>query len=146
MPEFSSFAQLANELARVARSVPKATEKALEKIGKHVEMVAKDKIGEYQDASGEFSAWEQLTEATQADRVQKGYPANDPLIRSGELYGSTSHSVTRSGQEQTLSVGSDLDLGLWQELGTDKIPPRPFIGPAMFENEKLGQDILGAAI
>lgn len=146
MPDFSSFGDLANQLQRVARGVPNATQKALVKIGKKVERAAKDKIGHYQSASGEFAAWVQLEDATQAARARMGFTPNDPLLRTGELYGSISHIVERASAGWTLTLGSDINLGLWQEMGTRTIPPRPFIGPAMFENEQYSQDVLAQAI
>jgi hypothetical protein len=146
MPEFSNFTDLAKHLQRVARDVPKVTEKAMHAIGKTVGHAARAKIGEYQGAAGEFNAWAQLEDATQADRLRKGFSANDPLLRSGELAASVSYDLVIAGRAQTLSVGSDLDLGLWQEMGTRTIPPRPFVGPAMFEHEKHSQEILAKAI
>lgn len=146
MPEFSSFADLAKHLDRVSREIPKTVGAALEKVGKRVESTAKDKIGHYQDASGEFPAWPELKDTTKADRLRKGFTENDPELRTGELYGSITHDVSRSGTEHKLTVGSDLDIALWQEMGTDHIPPRPFIGPAMFENEASGQEIIGKSI
>lgn len=147
MPDFSSFGELAAQLRRVARGVPVATERSLKKIGKTVERAAKDKIGHYQGAAGEFAAWEQLKDATQAARSRIGFTPNDPLLTVGEIYASISSEVYAHGLGmQILTLGSDIDLGLWHEMGTRTIPPRPFIGPAMYENEKLSQDILAQAI
>lgn len=147
MHEFSSFAELANQLQRVARGVPKATEQALGKIGKKIERAAKGKIGHYQGAAGEFPAWEQLKEATQAARARQGFTPNDPLLTVGEIYASISSDIYTGGAGmQILTLGSDIDLGLWHELGTRTIPPRPFIGPAMFENERYSQEILAQAL
>ncbi len=65
----------------------------------------------------------------------------------GEIYASISADVYAGGVGmQILTVGSNIDLGLWHEMGTRTIPPRPFIGPAMFENEKYSQDVLARAI
>ncbi len=147
MPDFSSFSDLAAQLQRVARGVPQATEKALQQIGKTVERAAKDKIGYYQDASGEFAGWVQLKDATQAARVRQGFTANDPLLTVGGIYGSISSYVYSGGSKMhILTLGSDLDLGFWHEMGTRTIPPRPFIGPSMFEHEQHAHEVLAQAI
>jgi hypothetical protein len=154
MPEFNSFGDLAKHLDRVARTMPKETAKTLEKIGKHVEQVAKEKIGHIQDASGEFNAWEDLAYDTQVEHfrtIERGEAApdadvNSALLLKGDLREGIGHSVEKSGHEQTLTVGSESDIAYWQEMGTEKIPPRPAIGPAMFESEQMGRDLLGETV
>lgn len=151
MPEFNSFGDLAKHLERVARTMPRETAKALEKIGKHVEQVAKDKIGHIQDTSGEFNAWEDLAYDTQVEHfrtIERGEAApdagvNSALLLKGDLRDGIGHSVEKDGREHTLTVGSESDIAYWQEMGTDKIPPHPAIGPAMFESEQMAIDLLG---
>ncbi|MFL9904217.1 hypothetical protein PQR71_39870 [Paraburkholderia fungorum] len=151
MPEFDSFGDMARHLERVARTMPRETAKALETIGKHVEQVAKDKIGHIQDASGEFNAWEDLAYDTQVEHfrvIERGQAApdadvNSALLLKGDLREGIKHSVEKGGREQTLTVGSESQVAYWQEAGTDKIPPRPAIGPAMFESEQMAIDLLG---
>jgi hypothetical protein len=154
MPEFKSFGDLAKHLERVAKVMPKETTKTLEKIGKHVEQVAKDKIGHIQQASGEFNGWADLADATQQAHIQAivdGEAApdagpNSALLIKGDLRESIKHSLEKNGREHTLSVGSESQIAYWQEMGTDTIPPRPAIGPAMFESEKMGRDLLGETV
>lgn len=154
MPEFKTFGDLANHLERVAKVMPKETAKALKKIGKHVEQTAKDKIGHIQQASGEFNAWADLADATQQVHIQAivdGEAApdatpNSALLLKGDLRAGIKHSVEKSGREQTLTVGSESEIAFWQEMGTDKIPPRPAIGPAMSESEHMSRDLLGETV
>ncbi len=99
-----------------------AIEKGLLGAAELLQKKAKSKFGHYQDG------WAQLTPATQADRVRKGYTANDPLLRSGELRDSI--KITIKGRKAI--VGSDMDIMLWQERGTEMngkqhIPPRPVL-------------------
>jgi len=113
---------------------------------KVIEKDAKDRIGEYQAAAGPFNAWDGLADSTMAARELAGYPANEPLLVSGELRDSIEHEV--AGLEAV--VGSKLEKAAWQEFGTEQggqrhIPPRPFIGPAAFENKEKIEGILGAA-
>lgn len=145
MPEFDSFADFSRHIMSVAKAIPKETLKAVEKIGRNVESDAKEKIGYYQEASGPFEAWQPLADGTLKHHSQFGV-GDSPLIISGELYASIQKSVEQSNKTTTLTVGSDMDIGFWQEIGTKTIPPRPFIGPAMYENEASSQKILGEAV
>ena len=62
----------------------------------------------------------------------------EPLLRTGGLRDSISTHV--EGAEAT--VGSVSPIALYQEQGTEHIPPRPFLGPAAFEGKKP----IGAAV
>ena len=57
---------------------------------------------------------------------------DDPLLRTGEFRDSIEHTV----QDSVAQVGSNNDVAVYQELGTNRIPPRSFLGGAMAE--KLG--------
>jgi hypothetical protein len=80
---------------------------------------AKSVIGTY-DAT---PTWPQLAESTQRDRERKGYAPNEPLLRTGELRDSITWTIVSDHEG---AVGSDLDVAVFQELGTSKIPPRSF--------------------
>jgi Bacteriophage HK97-gp10, putative tail-component len=71
--------------------------------------------------------WPQLATSTQADRVQAGFAANEPLLRTGELRDSIEYTVTSDHEAE---VGSNLDIAVYQELGTATIPPRSFLAQA----------------
>jgi len=83
----------------------------------------KEKFGEYQ------RGWPELTDATKLDRVRKGYPENEPLLRDGTLR----ESVEVNVGDISASVGSNNPVMIYQEKGTVKtgwngargIPPRP---------------------
>lgn len=98
-------------------------------LGEAVQERAKEKVGEYQPASHGFDAWAPLAQATMDQRVSKGFPANNPLLRSGELR----DSITMRSEGNGAIIGSTLDIALYQENGTENIPPRPFLGPAAGE-------------
>lgn len=139
--EFSSLTDFALHLASLPVALSVASHKALDKIGRLVEKDAKDQIGSYQAAIGEFPAWAPLTTATQADRVRQGYSADDPLLRDGTLRRSIEHEV--SGD--SVVVGSKLDIAAFQEFGTKTIPPRPFIGPAAVKAKDHVERVFGEA-
>ncbi|MDE1139976.1 MAG: hypothetical protein PW999_10035 [Paraburkholderia tropica] len=107
-----------------------------------VERTAKEEIGSYQGSVGPFSAWRQLAASTQEERERLGFTPNDPLLRTGEMRETIEHEV--SGL--TAVIGSKDPKAGWQEFGTNKIPPRPFMGPAVIHNEKLIVQVLGSAV
>ena len=89
------------------------------------------RIGEYQAAVGPFPKWQQLAAETQAERARLGYAPNDPLLREGDL----ARSIEFTIKGNTGYVGSNDPVAEYQELGTARIPARPFLGPALFVNE-----------
>lgn len=140
--EFNDLASFAVHLATVHLAVHIAEQRGLEKVGVLLEKDAKAQIGQYQEAHGPFSAWEELADSTEAEKSRLGYATDAPLERTGELRDSIEHEVAPG----ELVMGSKSDKAEWQEFGTDKIPPRPFIGPAAFKNKEKIQRILGAAL
>ena len=126
MGAIERFAAMAIE-AEVARR------EALEKAAKVVEEEAKAEIGHYQDG------WAQLQESTQADRVKQGYPADEPLLREGDLRESITHAV--DGHKAV--VGSNDMVAVYQFMGTDHIPPRDALGGALRRKEREVVEILG---
>ena len=141
MREFESLAKFAEHLAIMSVAVVAAEHKALKRCAKLVEATAKSEIGTYQDAVGPFPAWPALAESTEDQKEKSGYPLNSPLLRTGEMRDSIEHEV--SGNEAV--IGSKSDIAAYQEFGTDKIPPRPFIGPAAFRNKEKIRRIIGEA-
>lgn len=118
--------QFARELSSASASIATGLEAGFRVIVKEIEEIAKEEIGVYQPAYGPFDAWTPLAESTKAGRVRKGYTEDDPLLRSGELRDSIESEVIGLAA----IVGTKSEIGLWQEVGTASIPPRPFIGPA----------------
>ncbi len=140
MKEFSleSFAVM---LAEKAVALNLAMTPAMEAAAQHVERTAKAKFGEYQGNVGAFNEWQQLAASTQTERVRQGYTPNDPLLRSGDLRDSITHEV--HGLEAV--IGSDDEIMVYQELGTERIPPRPVLGPAGIESGEMVAKLLGSA-
>ncbi len=75
------------------------------------------------NAAPHSGIWDELAPSTKEDRVRKGFSENEPLLRTGKLRDSIKVSV----QGNRAVVGSDEDIMVWQELGTEKIPPRPVL-------------------
>lgn len=118
--------QFAHELSSASAEITTGLEASFRAIVKEIEEMAKEEIGVYQPAYGPFDAWAPLAESTKADRVRQGYSEDEPLLRSGELRDSIESEVVGLAA----IVGIKSDIGLWQEVGTERIPPRPIIGPA----------------
>jgi hypothetical protein len=96
-----------------------------------VQKRAKELIGSYKNP-----AWPQLAESTQADRERQGFPADEPLLRTGELRDSIGAFVEMHGAGGRAVVGSNDPVAEWQELGTSRIPPRSFLLAAALDSEK----------
>jgi hypothetical protein len=129
MMEFKSLASFGAHRMLLHTGEKIVEHEALETACQEIEKYAKAKIGEYQPRAGSFSAWEELADSTQEQRVAQGYSENDPGLRSGEMRDSIEHKVI--GHEG--HVGSDDDHLLWFELGTVKQPARSVLGGAAFE-------------
>ncbi|PVY84045.1 hypothetical protein C7434_3755 [Pantoea sp. PNA 14-12] len=118
--------QFAMELSSASASIATGLEASFRVIVKEIEETAKEEIGVYQPAYGPFDAWAPLAEATKADRVRRGYSEDEPLLRSAQLRDSIESEIVGLAA----IVGTKKEIGLWQEVGTSHIPPRPFMGPA----------------
>jgi len=81
--------------------------------------------------------WPQLAASTQTQRIQLGFPANEPLLRTGHLRDSIEWVVDMGGSfrasntTDTFSqrghhgyVGSNDPIAVYQFLGTPSIPAR----------------------
>lgn len=132
----------AREMSFASAKIAAEIEIGFHIIVKEIEEIAKEEIGVYQPAVGPFEAWAPLAESTKADRVRTGYTEDDPLERSGELKNSIESEVVGL----VGIVGTKSEIGLWQEMGTDRIPPRPFIGPAYVRKIDPLMESIGRAI
>lgn len=109
-----------------------AKREALERAARIVADEARAEIGHYQEG------WPQLAPATVEDRVRQGYAPDEPLLREGELRDSIGHEV----EGDRAIVGSSSKVAVYQELGTDKIPPRSFLaGAAHRKAEEVAREI-----
>ncbi len=113
---------MARKLERAAVLADKGLVVPTEAVMVLVEAQAREVIGTYN------YGWPELAASTQADRVAQGYPADEPLLRTGELAASISHKVEDVGPVVQGLVYSDDIVALWQEMGTSRgIPPRSFL-------------------
>ncbi|MGJ0426978.1 hypothetical protein [Methylocystis sp.] len=132
------FAKLLNDAARANEAEGEGVLKAC----KLVQKTAKCYIGSY-DHPG---SWAQLAQATQEDRVRRGFAANEPLLRTGELRDSIEVDAPhKSGMETYGFIFSSSEVARYMELGTTRAPPRPFLSTATMECMPKIRTILGAS-
>ena len=101
----------------------------------------------------ELDRWPPLAESTIAEKQRLGYvgqvSGTDPLLRTGDMRETIkAHAeLTASGAEGV--VGSGSKIALYQEVGTHRIPPRPFLAEAMAHIEHKAKheiELFGAAL
>jgi HK97 gp10 family phage protein len=143
MTIFNSLGDFAAHLLTIEADLELARDAAVVKGCKIVTKEAKAVIGHYREGYG----WPQLAPATQADRVRKGFPANEPLLRTGSLRESIEWTAPlHEGAEVVGYVGTNHPVAKFQELGTAKIPPRSFIGGASRAKEHEVQEAMGRMV
>lgn len=140
MRTFSSPKAFADFLRRMLAQEEAAAAKGLEAGARIVLEEAKGSMGRYQDKSGPFPAWKPLADDTKKDRVRQGFPADEPLLRSGRLRDSIEHNI----RGEDAYVGSRSKLAEIQEFGSKdgKLPPRSFIGGAAARKAKEAADAM----
>lgn len=120
----------ADHIRRVREEMPETKTVALRRGAETVRDAAKDLIGT------ETDVWAPLADATVEEKQRLGFTgkvsATDPLLRTGELRASI--QVREVTPEHAL-VATDDPIAGFQEFGTTRIPPRPFIGTAVFQQE-----------
>jgi HK97 gp10 family phage protein len=133
---FASLLDLARHFDTVAARLPAAEHVMLGEIGVNVEAKAKSKLGTYQ------AGWEKLAASTLAFKAAHGFPVPSPLLRTTEMQRSIGHHV----HARSVTIGAGPRYAFFQEVGTSKMPPRPFIGPSMKESMSENMAILGKGI
>ena len=142
-----SLMQFATVVGEMAVAAHKVSEHAMERAAQAVEKEAKASVGNYQDQSGPFVAWAELADSTKTDRERQGFPENEPELRTGELRDSIEHTVIRSRLgDVEAEVGSNSDIMVFQELGTEKMPPRSILGGAAARTETEVVKIIGGGL
>ncbi len=133
------------EFARLLTDAAIANElegQGVERACRLVQKTARSYIGHYNHPGN----WAQLAQATQEDRVRRGFAANEPLLRTGDLRDSIEVDAPhRRGLETFGYVFSSNPIARYQELGTVSIPPRLFLSTATMECMPKIRTIIAAA-
>ncbi|WP_024517074.1 hypothetical protein [Bradyrhizobium sp. Tv2a-2] len=109
---------------------------ALERCGKLVTKEVYRVVGTYD------YGWKPLAPSTQDQRESLGFEPDEPLLRTGSMR----DSVWYKADHHECQIGTDNQIAVWQELGTSKIPPRPFLEGALKEKTPEVLDIIGHQI
>jgi hypothetical protein len=77
------------------------------------------------------------------DTIAQKATGDSPLLETGEMRDSIASRAepTAIGAEGEVYSGSP--KAVWHELGTDRIPPRPFLGPALRIAALSAPEIIG---
>jgi HK97 gp10 family phage protein len=133
-----------NNFAGVLMAMPAAirasNRRALNAAAKIIKTDARAQIGEYQEAVGNYPAWEQLADSTEDEKARLGAPADAPLERFGDLKKSFRSTLVSS---EEVIIGSTDPVMTYHELGTSKMPPRPVLGPALLKHIEEIRKLVG---
>lgn len=136
----NSFAQLAEKLQEKTWLLKTNAQTAVAVSAVKVQSTAKTKFGTYQPGVGGFPAWAPLAESTIKQKERAG-GGEDPLIghyvhkTGGRAGGQLRGSILVQIGVMEATVGTNDKIGTYQEFGTSRIPPRPFLRPALYQNQ-----------
>jgi hypothetical protein len=113
------------ELPAIERDLHASGPQIIERACQIIQKKAKAAIGK------EHEMWPPLAASTIADKAAHGFKTPAPLLRTGEMRDSIEYVV--HGNEG--AVGSNSEIAVYQELGTNKIPPRSFLVSSAISSE-----------
>lgn len=145
----TTFERVIADLIAMPEVIHAEMKPALTKCAVEVHKTAVKKFGKYQPQVGPYPAWLQLTIQTVNRKMDHGGASGpNPLIGA---YGQNSkntiypvrlqQSIQMHVSDMWAQVGTNDPLGLWHEYGWSEFnvhyPPRPFLRPALYENEEF---------
>ena len=145
--------ELAARLARTPELLDANVTLAVKTSARKVRDTATKKFGHYQPEVGEFPAWKKLKPATIRRKAAAG-GGEDPLIGHykvkdrNRIWPAPLRTTVELKQDGwTAEVGTADPVGKYHEFGTETIPPRPFLRPALFEeSDGIQKEIAGAVL
>ena len=126
MREFRSFGAFAAHLERLAIVGPEITHLMVEAGAEEIAETARGEIGFYQTDIAPYPSWAELSPEYEKSKVAAGFEPDAPLLRTGEM----KKSIKASSEGNEGVAGSNDKVLEYHEFGTDKMPPRPVLGPA----------------
>jgi HK97 gp10 family phage protein len=112
------------KLAQIPEMIALEVQAALAVVANKIAEDAKAMIG------NEQADWPPLADSTIQDKERKGFEVPKPLLRTGEMRDSIQVHV----EGNTAVIGTNNEYAVYQEGGTDKIPPRPFLSKSAVHN------------
>lgn len=73
----------------------------------------------------------------------EGYAKEEAPVDTGELRNSISHATM---DNKAVAIGTNTEYAIYQEMGTYKMPPHPFIKPAISDHTNEYKSIVEAAM
>jgi phage gpG-like protein len=125
--------QLVEKLERSAVGIEPMLSAELRIVGESVKKMARDMIG------NENEGWPPLKPSTIERKESEGFATPDPLLRTGHLR----DSIETETLGLTMVVGSAEKNAAYQEMGTKKMPPRPFLLPSAIKGTEELYEALG---
>lgn len=131
-----NFAELADIIAAQAAAIPEAAREGVAAGAELVKKDAQERIGEYQDAVGDLPAWAPLADVTKADRVQRGFTEDDPLLRSGKLRDSIEVRGVDEGaaigvfDPEMTTIAASMEYGYYNVRAGRPVAPRSYLRAA----------------
>lgn len=126
MKQFNSFGAFATHLAKLAATGPEVTHHMVKAGAEEIAKTAQGEIGFYQTDIEPYPDWALLADSTEAEKARLGYEPDAPLLRTGEM----KKSIRADAERNEAVVGSNDEILKYHEFGTDRMPPRPVLGPA----------------
>lgn len=139
--KIKSLDELAIKLASAKAGMERNVNRAIYRCAVKVQATAKLKFGHYQPQFGSYPEWAKLKPDTVARKAKAG-GGEDPLI--GHYSGGSKNKVYPTPLRNSILVevkgltgivGTNNPLGKYHEFGTHKIPPRPFLRPALHQEQ-----------
>lgn len=149
--KINSLTELARQLENHSFLFQENARLAVAQSAVKVQSTAKSKFGVYQPGVGGFPAWQGLAESTIQQKERAG-GSEDPLIghyihkTGGGAGGELRNSVLAKIDGLSAVVGTNNKVGTYQEMGTRHIPPRPFLRPALYQEQSFIQTAFRKAI
>ena len=124
------------QMTRLRLEIEEAAVIGLHEAAEIIKTEAQAWIGE------DHETWDPLAESTLKEKAAAGYEVPKPLLRTGELR----DSIKIETQGLNAEIGTDHFLGPIHEHGTQHVPPRPFLGPALMSKGNEAVAVIEASI
>lgn len=149
-----TFDDMMEKFRMMSPEIEEATLLGLVRSATLVKNTAAKKFGDYQPAYGPFEAWAALATKTVDEKIRHGATSDDPLIGYYDEKGRKAYSIPLGKSIRTsidrvmlsAQIGTNDPIGKYHEYGTSRIPPRPFLRPALYQNEEMIKKLLSDAI
>ena len=156
MPDFAGLGDFLRFLPELAAEIEEAAQqRGREAAAELVHREVKAILGQYQEGdTGPFPAWAVLQNATIRRRLsRRGLDADAPELATGALLGSVTADVDADGRavvgvadglvgsgapgDEVRNIG---DVAVAQEMGTDTVPQRSFLGVGAYRAAERAAD------